>query len=355
MSEWSFPRVQTEFAYRGIEAAFLENAHLRVMVLPGKGGDVLEFRDKRADVDVLYHTDHNWQPPDRRRVPTADQTAWHDTYPGGWQVNLPLAGYADGFEGTPYGLHGETALLEWDATVARDDEAAVALCLETDLVRYPLSVERTLVLPADESTLRVEESVTNDGDVAVPYIYQQHLALGRPLVGPAARVDVPAATGVLDPDPSPNARHTAGERFDWPAAPAADGDTVDLGRCPPASVESHDMAYATDLEAGWYAVTNPDLDLGFAFAFPTDPFECVWYWGAFGGCEATPYFGRNYNLGLEPTTAYPGSDLPDAQRANGTLKTIEAGETIESAFAATTYRGVERVNAVTPEGSVRGE
>jgi len=354
-SAWSLPRVQTDFSYRGIEAAFLENAALRILVLPGKGGDVLEFLDEGADVDVLYHADHNWQPPDRRRVPTADQTGWHDTYPGGWQVNLPLAGYADGFGGTPYGLHGESALLAWDAAVTRDDEDAVTLRLSTDLVRYPLSIERELTLRADDPVLRVAESVTNDGGVPVDYVWQQHLALGRPLVGPAARLDLPARSGVLDPDPSPNARHPAAERFDWPEAPASDGGAVDFSRFPGPDAEVHDMAYATDLQDGWYAVTNPDLDLGFAFSFPADPFECVWYWGAFGGCEATPYFNRNYNVGLEPTTAYPGGDLPAAQRENGTLKTIDAGETLTAEFAAATYRGVERVEAVRPEGEVRGE
>jgi galactose mutarotase-like enzyme len=351
--EWSLPRVQTDFSYRGIDALFLENAALRILLLPGKGGDILEFRDKRADVDVLYHTDHNWQPPDRRRVPTADRTAWHDTYPGGWQVNLPLAGYADGFEGTPYGLHGESALLEWDAEVVRDDAEAVSVRLRTELVRYPLAIERELTLPAGESTLHVAESVTNEGGVEVPYIWQQHLALGRPLVGPAARLDLPAQTGVLDPDPSQNARHPADEEFAWPEAPANDGGTVDFSRFPDTDAKIHDMAYATDLDSGWYAVTNTDLDLGFAFTFPTDPFECVWYWGAFGGCAGTPYFNRNYNLGLEPTTAYPGGDIPEAQRANGTLKTVEAGETLTAEFAATTYRGGGRVEAVTPAGEVR--
>ncbi|MFB6218607.1 MAG: DUF4432 family protein, partial [Halobacteriaceae archaeon] len=272
-----------------------------------------------------------------------------------WQVNLPVAGYTDGFGGAPYGLHGETALLDWDTTVARDDGEAVALRLETELVRYPLSVERELTLRAGESTLRVDETVENEGGVEVPYIYQQHLALRPPLLGPGARLDLPAETGVLDPEPSPNARHPAGEEFAWPTAPRAGGGTVDFSRFPGRDAAAHDMAYATDLDAGWYAVTNPDIDLGFAFAFPTDPFECVWYWGAFGGVEVTPYFGRNYNVGLEPTSAYPGGDIPDAQRANGTLKTLAPGGTIESAFAATTYRGVESVASVTADGEVREE
>ena len=353
-SDWQTPRVVEDFTYRGIEAMFLENRHLRILLLPGKGGDILEFRDKRVDVDVLYHAEHNWQMPADRSVPAVDATAFHDVYPGGWNVNLPVAGYTDDFGGTPYGLHGEAALIPWEATVVRDDDEAVVVRLETEFVRYPFSVERTLTLPADESSLHVEESVTNDGGVALEYMWQQHVALGRPLIDPAARLDVAEATGVVEPygPDHENARLAADETFEWPFAPGVDGDEVDLREFPPLDSTIHDLAYATDLADGWYAVTNPDLDLGFGFRFPTDPFECLWYWQPFGGNSTSPFFNRNYNVGLEPTTAYPGGDIPDAQRENGTMKTLDAGETVEAEFVATTYRGVDAVAGIGADGSV---
>ena len=116
----------------------------------------------------------------------------------------------------------------------------------------------------------------------------------------------------------------------------------------------HDQAYATDLSEGWYALTNPDLDLGFALQFPTDPFECVWYWQALGGFHESPYFNRNYNVGLEPTTAYPSASIPEAQRANGTMKTLAPGESVEAEFTAVTYGGLESVSSVSPDGTVTG-
>ena len=76
------PSVSTAFEYRGIDTAILENRHLRVMVVPGKGGDILEFRDKRTDVDVLYYADHQWDPPADRRVPSTEAT-WNEHYPPG--------------------------------------------------------------------------------------------------------------------------------------------------------------------------------------------------------------------------------------------------------------------------------
>jgi|GEM_PF-5267715 len=107
-----------------------------------------------------------------------------------------MAGVREDLDGTPYGLHGESALLSWDATVQRREDA-VSLHLQTDLLGSPFAIGGS-VLPADEPTLAVEEAVTNEGGVAVPYIWQRHLALGPPLVGPDARLDVPADTGIVE-------------------------------------------------------------------------------------------------------------------------------------------------------------
>jgi len=353
MANWELPRAMDEFEYRGIETVFLENEHLRVMVLPGKGGDVLEFREKRTGTDVLYHADHNWQPPTDRPIPTGDARAWHDTYPGGWQVNVPVAGYTDDFYGTPYGLHGESALLPFEYDV-RELADSVELHMSVDLVRYPFRVERTLTLPAGEPTLRVAESITNEGTDALPYMWQHHLALGAPLLGSSARVDVPAETGVVHdygPDHENN-RLSGGETFDWPVAPTSDGE-VDLREVPGEDATVHDVAYAIDLNEGWFALTNLDRDLTFGYRFPEDVFEAVWYWQALHGHAETPYFGRNYNVGLEPTTAYPSGDIPEAQEETGTMRTLEAGETVSADFTATTAPAADSVTTITDSGEIR--
>jgi hypothetical protein len=154
----------------------------------------------------------------------------------------------------------------------------------------------------------------------------------------------------------PNSRLESDAIFEWPAAPlATEEGMVDLSTAfPERDAEIHDLAFATDLEAGWYALSNPELDLGFALTFPTDPFECVWYWQPFGGYEDAPYYGRNYNVGLEPSTAYPSGDLFDAQRANDTIDVLEAGETVSASYVARTYTGTETVEDVSPAGAIRG-
>jgi hypothetical protein len=170
----------------------------------------------------------------------------------------------------------------------------------------------------------------------------------------SARLDLPEGTGIVPAygEDFPNARLASDERFEWPHAPGTDGGDVDLREIPPEDSTIHDLSYLVDLADGWYALTNPDLDLGFAREFPLDPFECLWYWQPFGGYHESPFFNRNYNVGLEPTTAYPGSNVPDTQRENGTMKTLDPGETVTAEFTATTYGGVDRVTDVTDDGII---
>lgn len=356
MSELSEVRISTDYSVKGIDAAILENKYLRIVILTGKGGDIIEFRDKRADVDPLWRTHHNWSPPSRRYVPTTTNSTWIDHYPGGWQVNLPLAGQGGSVSGVEYGLHGESALIPLNSKIVNNDHTRVSLQLESELIRYPFAVEREMTLEANKPALFINESVTNVGAVELEYIWQHHIALGPPLIGPAARFDVPARTGIVEDygrDEYENARLQSDSTFEWPQAPSDNGESIDLREFPPKDAEVNDMVYLTGLDAGWYAVSNVELDFGFGLAFPESVFESVWYWQPLGGEVESPFFGRNYNVGIEPTTAYPGTSIPTAQRENGTMKTLAPGETTNVELTAVTYHGVESVSEITKDGTVR--
>jgi hypothetical protein len=51
----------------------------------------------------------------------------------------------------------------------------------------------------------------------------------------------------------------------------------------------------------------------------------VWYWQEFGGTTGYPWYGRNYNVGLEPFSSAPSLGLAEAA-ANGSALTLEPGE-----------------------------
>ncbi|WP_224450284.1 hypothetical protein [Haloprofundus salilacus] len=121
-----------------------------------------------------------------------------------------------------------------------------------------------------------------------------------PLLTPGERLDVPARRGVVEEynDEFPNRRLQSGAEFEWPNAPSHDGGDIDLATdIPCQNAEIHDLAYAIDLTEGWYALTTPVLDLGFALRFPIDPFESLWYWQPFGG------YTPSHRFGIEPTTS----------------------------------------------------
>jgi galactose mutarotase-like enzyme len=329
--------VTDEYQRRGIDTVFLENDHLRVEVLAGKGSDVTEIRDKRTDTNVLFEAPHEWRPPGAGPVGAPDgEFAFLDHYPGGWQTVLPAAGGPTSVAGATLALHGESSLVPWDTRITADSDERVAVEFSTSLTRYPFTVERELSLAAGESVLRVTEAVRNEGEVTVPYSWLQHVALGEPLVGPDARLEVPCETVLVDPDQtSDNARLPPGETYEWPVCETPDGP-VDLREFPPRSERVHDLVALTDLAAGRYTVTNPTLDLGVTVHFPESLYEYLWYWQPFGGFDEAPFFGRTYNVGLEPCTSIPNAGL-EAAIENGTAESLDPGESRTSTITLETH------------------
>lgn len=316
-------RISNEYTRRGIETVFLENDSLRVEVLAGKGGDVTVIRDKRTDTNVLFESPHRWRAPAEGYVGAPDGTfSYMDHYPGGWQDVLPAAGGPATVAGAPLALHGESPLVPWEATIVSDSSTKVTVELSVSLTRYPFDVERTLTLRADDSTLYVDESITNRGEVETPYSWLQHLAFGPPFISPDAELEIPCETILTDPDLGQNAQVPAGERFEWPTVDTGDS-TVDLREFPPKNDRVHDLSALTGLE-GRYTIRNPELDLGVTVRFPEHLFEYVWFWRAFGGFEEAPYFGRNYTAGLEPCTSIPNAGLERAIE-NGTANRLGPG------------------------------
>lgn len=329
-------RVSAEYTRRGIDAVLLESNHLRVEVLTDKGGDISRIVDKRTDVNLLFESPHEWGAPNDGYFGAPDGTfAYLDHYPGGWQSVVPAAGGPASVAGAPFSLHGESCLVPFSVVETSDDGERLSVTLATKLRRYPLKIERTIGIAIDEPELYVDETVRNCGEVTVDYSWLQHIALGRPLIDPDARLEVPCEHVLVDPDQSVDAaRLPPGEEFEWPRY---EGDeAVDLRRFPPKDERVHDLVALSDLRDGYYAVKNPTIDLGVRVEFPHDLYEYVWYWQPLGGFTESPFFGRNYNVGLEPCTSIPNAGLEKAIE-NGTARTLKAGDSQRSRLSVSTY------------------
>jgi len=343
-------RITLDYTYRGLPVAYLENDALAVGVLTGKGGDIIELTYKPRDVDFLWHSPIEPRSPFVSTVPQAEG-AFHDYYFGGWQEVLPSAGWSDEpYQGAQQGLHGELALLPLNARVLEDSAGEVVLELSTRLYRSPLSLVRRMSLRDNVPALFIDETLRNEADQEFAVMWGHHPAVGAPFLDESCVVSAPASrVDVLDFHP--NGLWERGEGFAYPLVPSRrSGEPEDIRRVRPPGTRSADVLRLTGLAAGWYGLTSQRLGVGLGMAWDAQVFPELWMWQGYRGHDDYPWFGRAYNLALEPHTSWPPSGVANAAR-NGTARVLGPGEVVETSLVAVGYEA-ESISAVHPDGSV---
>ena len=340
----------------GWRSLTLRSATLEVVLLPEKGGEIYALRRvgrDGGDVDVLWKSPWGMRMPP---VPAASgaesQVVWLDHYGGGWQDLFPNAGDACTVDGAPHPFHGEASVVPWAATVGEGQGGVPEVRLTVRLGRSPFRLEKRLRLDPDRPVLHLHEQATNEGPDRQPYIWGQHPAFGAPFLAGGVRLDVPAA-GYLaaERQVSGRARVASGARSAWPVVAAAGGGTVDLSVVPGPEARCDALGFLTDLRAGWYALSNDALGLGFALTWPLDVFPYVWLWQELCGTASYPWYATAYVMGVEPHTSCPADGLAAAV-ARGDARTLGPGETIAAEVTAVLFTPGGRVTAVSPDGTV---
>lgn len=329
-------RVSTDYTYRGMRVAFLENDQIRVGVLLDKGADIFEFTYKPHDLDFL------WQSPIELRKPFVSTSAlpegaFHDYFYGGWQEVLPSAGWAsEPYMGTYQGLHGEVSLLPFEASIVENTPERVSLRTWTRTYRSPLALERTMSLERDKAALFVHERLVNEADCEFAIMWGHHPAVGEPFLDANCVVSVPArkvevlafhANGLWQP----------GGDYEFPLVPnQRTGELEDITRVRPRAERSVDVVFFKDLDEGWYGITNEKQNVGFGMAWDHKLFQYLWMWQVYGGHNDYPWYGRTYNVALEPFTSYPPAGVQNAIQ-NRSAYLMEPGEELETDFVAVAY------------------
>lgn len=350
-------RVSIDFQYCGMRTAVLENERLRVSLLLDKGAEIFEFLYKPADVDFMYLAPWGVKNP-RLDVPSAAAPgAFLDYYSGGWQEILPNGGAPSTVRGAAYGQHGDISLIPWTAAVVEDSPDRVAVLLSVRSSRAPLYLEKELSLERGRPVLWIKEKLVNESPTPIEFMWGHHVAFGGLLLKPGTRIDLPAKKLIVHgeiPGFGPR-RLRVGEESAWPHGVAATGETIDVSVIPPLSGEGfEEMMYVTELQEGWYAVTQPEKRVGFALRWEKELFPYVWFWQEFGGGKDYPWWGRVHTFALEPWTSYPTDGLEQAM-LRGTAARLEGGASIETSLCAVAYEGFARVTRVSEDGFVQGE
>ena len=302
----------------------LEDAELRVTVIPDKGADIVELLHKPSGLDPLFKAPWGLQPPGSPPREGSEGLEFLWNYEGGWQELFPNVNEAVVHRGRTIPFHGEVATLPWDVRRVGDSLHCSVRCRLT-----PFRLERLMRL--DAGALVLEETVTNESDEPAPFVWGHHCVLGPPFLEQGCLLQVPARTLETIPELwEDTARLEPGQSEPWPHARLRSGGTVDLGVVPGPEAGSHDDVYLRDLEDGWAVVENPRLGLAFRLAWDPGVFRWVICWQPYGGAVEKP-LGGSYALGVEPWVTRLNLEQAVAQ---GEVIELEAGASLSTALRA---------------------
>ena len=343
-------RISDSWTYRGLKTVVLENEALRVSIISDKGADVFELSYKKTDTEFMWRTPWSvrnlglWTPA------TGDgDNIWHDAYIGGWQTIAPTGGPPQQYQNADLGQHTEATLMPWDAVIVEDTPDRVSAKFSVRTTRTPFWIEKTVTLNRNSPILIVTDTLTNQAEEEAEAQWGQHVALGDPFLTPNCRLDMAQADHFV-PEGGGN-RLKDNDTGVWPNAIDPDSRKVDLAKFPPKSERTQDYSVFKNQKEGWYAVTNPDIGVGFGLAYPVEIFQYLWYWQVFGGGSGYPWYNRTYNVGLEPFTSL-GAGIPEPGSDRRTSMIFKPGETKTATVRAVVFESKTGVSHITEEGVV---
>jgi|SRR5579875_219520 hypothetical protein len=320
----------------GMEAVILENTVLRVVVLAGKGAEIIELTCKPKDVNVLWRAPNGVVNP-RRTITSVsrEEGSFMDSYGGGWQELFPTLGLPARYYGAAMGEHGEVALLDWDVHVEHDEPERASVSFSVRCLRSPFRLVRTMTLEgAERPVLDICEQATNEGGEPLRFMWGHHPVLGPPFLEPGCKVNV--RSGSVQATSGPGGSFSArGPATPWPWYVNAHGEKVDLSIVAHQGPGQVDELYLTDLETGEYEVRNDRLGVCFALRWDLQVFPYLWWWRGLGAQPGYPWYNRAYMLGLELFSSVP-PDFAGAERA-GTTLSLGPGETMACSLEAHLY------------------
>jgi galactose mutarotase-like enzyme len=321
----------------------LRTSRLLVRVDPDRGADIRHL-GRDAQHSVLFHGAWEAPLPASRSVswgqPVLD---WLSEYRGDWQELFPNAGDACEVMGVPLPFHGEVSTARWQVVEQADDRVVLRAP-----ARLPIVLERTMRIAPETAALLIEERVTNESGLRVPFIWGHHPAFA---VTASSVLDIPAdRIEASSAFPDPDGDIEPGSTGTWPTLPGRDGRPVDL-RQPIVPRRAHRLVWLPDLAAGWAAIRDPASGSGVALAWDVETFPHAWLWQEVA-TPGMPWFGRSAITAIEPHMSWPSEGLAAAIE-RGQARWLEPGGHHETWITCALFQATDRVVAgVTRAGEV---
>jgi galactose mutarotase-like enzyme len=310
-------RIQTSSNIHGLRSIQLENEWLEVSILPEVGAKLYDLLWKASNRNFLWHNP--------RILPQtfAIEANFDNYWCGGWDEGFPTCDACE-YKGENYPNLGELRSVRWNMLSADPDKGDLVARLSAFGPISPVRAEKTVTLSGASPVVKIRYEMTNLGPAAFDFIWGSHPALAPT---PHMLLHVPARTGIVGIS-SDVSLGTPGERYAWPML-VTPGGTTDMSRTHASDANTFCGHYATDLDAGWYAVEDIETGEGFLLSFPLETCPYLWLWLVYGGWRGY------YHVIVEPWTSYPVR-LADAVNG-GTSRKLEPGAKFAAEVRATIY------------------
>lgn len=289
----------------------LENELLRCSVLPWFGAAIVELTYKPAGMDVLcpgLGAIHNIisQPP-----AMAPGQEYFNRRVGGWPELFPTGSKVDDDFGVPVPFHGESNQRRWDHAIVNEGPDLAIARFTLHCMGAPLRLQRDMMLAADSPELVLKETVVNESDLAIPFMWGHHPTYGRPFLEAGVRIELPRCT-------------------------LGGGGEESMLTVQPEGAGVGNMFWAQDLAEGWFGLFNPRLKLGTGVRFDPGLFKFLWIWQEYNRNVKPQAFGRWYAVAVEPfTSLWQGEE---ATRKIGPMLTLAPRQALHTELTAFFYQ-----------------
>lgn len=299
--EWYRPlrnagcRITDGLTFKGYRSLLLENEKVLIHLLLDKGGEPIRWLHKPTDTDFIWIAGKGLGPSHPL------YSEYEISYIGGWQEMSPEVSYTSTYRGAT--VHrGESAVTPWDYRIIRDDPDEIRVLLINQIRSLPLRTEKQIVLTAGSETVRIEETIINLSPATpLEANWGHHLAYGRPFLGPDSFITLGEGATVHHP--------VTGESWAWPRM-SGGGTYTDLSIMP-APGTKRDLLYISAPDSK-YRLHSPRRGVSLEVRWDGSVWPYLWYWQNFQSDFAAPFFGCDYNIGLEMFNVPPKLTLGEA-------------------------------------------
>jgi hypothetical protein len=307
-------RITERVSLGQLATVVIENEKLRIMVLAGRGADVIEFLYKPRDMDFVWLSSTGVRGNTLDPYPKDDEASFIDEYPGGWQTIFPNGGAPSEYRGILLGQHAEVAILPWDYEILQDTPERSSVKFMVTTRKFPYMVEKTFSIDSDSARCEIQERIVNLSAQTLEAMWGTHFTFGPPFLGENSRITVSDHANVIPHNYlGLDIKRRVGnvDNFSWPKGKGPHGEEINFSELPVVGTPG-EMLYLKNFPTGRYRVETPSKKLAAEVTWDCTLFPYLWYWQEYGFSLDAPWFGKHYNIGLEPFSSYPTRGLAES-------------------------------------------